>query len=213
MLEIMEKGGPIMWLVFALFIMGLMVFLERAFHIHRARIKSMDFLKGIRNIVSRDNIAEAISICEDTPGPVACITRAAILQHDKGEAMIEQAITDAGLIEISRIERRFGVISTIATITPLLGLIGTVIGMIRTLRVIEKGYPLLHPGNVAAEIWPALLSTLAGLIVAVLSYAAYNLLVGKMAYLVLDMERAAAEIITFLSQKAETQKDKSKSGS
>ena len=204
MFMLMQKGGIIMWLIFALFIIGVLVFLERAFHIHRARIKAADFLKGICNILRRGNIEEAISICEETPGPVACIVRAAILNHSRKRKIIECAVNDAALTEISRIERRFGILATIATAGPLLGLLGTVVGMIQALLLFEGKFPLLHPGDIASGLWPALLTTAAGLIVAIISYAAYNLLVSKLEYLVLDMEMASGEIITFLTNPEES---------
>lgn len=188
-----------MWLIAALFIIGVLFFMERAFHIHRARIKAADFLKGICNILRRGNIEEAISICDETPGPVAYITRTAILNHNRLRETIEQAVDNAARTEITRIERRFGVIATIATAAPLLGLLGTVIGMIQSLLLFEGKFPLLHPGDIASGLWPALLTTAAGLIVAIINYAAYNLLVNKMEYLVLDMEMAAGEITAFLT--------------
>ena len=97
MFFLMQQGGMMMWVIFALFVAGLIVFLERAFHLHRARIKTDDFLKGICNILERNNIKEAVSICEETPGPVASITRAAILHHDKSRDVIEDAIERVGL--------------------------------------------------------------------------------------------------------------------
>lgn len=199
MFFLMQQGGMMMWVIFALFVAGLIVFLERAFHLHRARIKTDDFLKGICNILERNNIKEAVSICEETPGPVASITRAAILHHDKSRDVIEDAIERVGLTEIARIERRFGVLATIATVALLMGLLGTVIGVIQALLLFEGKFPLVHPGDIASGIWPALLTTAAGLIVAVVNYVCYNLLVGKMHYLVLDMEVAAAEITAFLT--------------
>jgi len=199
MFTLMQQGGLIMWALAAGGAIALFVFLERFFHVHRARIKTDDFMKGICNILRRGNVNEAVSICADTPGPAACIVRAAILHHDRNREMISQAIDDAALTEIARMERRFGVLATIAQLAPLMGVLGTVLGMIQTLLVIQQKAPLVQIGDLAAGLWTALLTTAAGLVVAMLSYLGYNLLVSKVDLIALDMERAASEILAFLT--------------
>jgi len=195
----MQEGGLIMWVIMACALIAMAVFLERLFHVHRAKIKTDDFLKGICNILRRKNMTEARIICEETPGPVAFIVRVAILHHDKPRDLIERAMDDAALTEIARIERRFGVLATSAQIAPLLGLLGTVFSLIQVCLLIQKKAPLVNAGDLAAGLWPALLTTAAGLIVAILCYAGYNLLVTKVDTIVLDMERAAGEMLGFLT--------------
>lgn len=202
MITLIQQGGAVMWLILAGGILALVVFLERLFHVHRAKIKSEDFIKGICNILGRRNIAEAMTICEETPGPVARIVRAAIQHRDQERRLIEQAIDSEALTEIARMERRFGVLATVAQLAPLLGLFGTVLGMIQTYMAIEQGAPLIQPGDLAGGMWQALLATAAGLGVAILSYAGYNLLVTKVDAIVLDMERSAGEIIGFFTSAA-----------
>lgn len=199
MLTLIQQGGPITWLLLAAGAVAMFVFLERFFHVHRAKIKTDDFLKGVCNILRRGNVAEAISICDDTPGPVAYIVRAAILHRDQGREALAQAIDDAALTEIARLERLFGVLATIAQIAPLLGVLGTVVGMIQAVLAIQQKAPLVQIGDLAAGLWPALLTTAVGLVVAMLSYIAYNLLVSKVDTIVLDMERSANEILSFLT--------------
>ncbi|MBI2437880.1 MAG: MotA/TolQ/ExbB proton channel family protein [Lentisphaerae bacterium] len=199
MFMLMQQGGVITWLLLAGGAIALVVFLERFFHVHRAKIKTDDFIKGICNILRRGNIAEAVSICDDTPGPTAYIVRAAILHHDQGRELITRAIDAAALTEIARMEKNLGVLATIAQIAPLMGVLGTVLGMIQTLVVIQQRAPLVQIGDVAAGLWPALLTTAVGLVVAMFSYGGYNLLVSKVDAIVLDMERAAGEILGFLT--------------
>jgi biopolymer transport protein ExbB len=199
MLELMHKGGPIMWLIFAASFLGVVVFLAKLYDLHRAQIRSYDFLKGIYNILNRHNIVEAVSICEETPGPVASIVRAAILRHDEERPVIAQAIEEAGLAEVPRLERNLTVLATLAQITPILGLLGTVLGMIRVLQVIEQKAPLVHAGDVLGGLWQALLTAAAGLAVAIPAYAGYNFLVSRVESIVLDMERAALDILAYLT--------------
>ena len=199
MFTLIQQGGLVMWVILAGGAIALVVFLERFFHVHRAKIKTDDFLKGICNILRRGNINEAVSICDDTPGPAAYIVRAAILHHDRNRAEIAQAIDDAALTEIARMERRFGVLATIAQIAPLMGVLGTVLGMIQTFLAIQQKAPLAQVGDLATGIWQALLTTAAGLVVAMFSYIGYNLLVSKVDVIALDMEWAAGEILAFFT--------------
>ena len=202
MLELMHKGGPVMWLIFAASFLGVAVFLAKLYDLHRAQIRSSDFLKGIYNILNRHNIVEAVSICEETPGPVASIVRAAILRHDEERPVIAQAIEEAGLTEVPRLERNLTVLATLAQVTPMLGLLGTVLGMIRVLLVIEQKAPLVHAGDVLGGLWQALLTAAAGLAVAIPAYAGYNFLVSRVESIVLDMERAAVDILAYLTSPA-----------
>ncbi|MBU4198302.1 MAG: MotA/TolQ/ExbB proton channel family protein [Verrucomicrobia bacterium] len=205
MITLIQQGGIVgivMWMILAAGIMALVVFLERLFHVHRAQIKSDDFVRGICNIVGRRNIKEALSICDETPGPVARIVRAAIQHRGQDRRLIVQAVDDAAVTEIARMERRFGVLATVAQLAPLLGLLGTVLGMIQTAMEIEQKTPLIQAGDLAGGIWLALITTAAGLCVAILSYAGYNLLVTKVDGIVLDMERSAGEILGFFTSSA-----------
>lgn len=199
MLEYLRLGGPVMWLLFAIGAVMLVLFLERFFHLHRARIKAEDFLKGICTILGRNNYTEAVSICEETPGPVACVVRAAILSRDLAPDDIRGAIDRSAVTEIARLERRLVVLSTTAQLAPLLGLLGTVLGLIRVFLTILEKAPLVQAGNLADGMWQALLTTAAGLVVAIMCRLAYNILAAKVDDVVLDMERAADDIQAFLT--------------
>ena len=199
MLTLMNMGGPLMWLILALAVGAAAVFLERALHLHRARIKTDDFLRGIANILSRNNISEALTICDETPGPVSAITRAAIRQHQATRAAVQQAVEQTALTEIGRMENRAVLLSATAYLAPLLGLIGTVVGMIRMLVIIQQRAPLIHAGDLAHGAWQALLTTVAGIAVAACAAGAYSLIMAKIDNLALDMEQSAAEIISLVT--------------
>lgn len=193
----MSMGGPILWVILGSGLVALCVFVERAVHLHRARIRAEDFLKGIFNILKRDNTAEALAICEDTPGPVSHIVKTAILHRKDRKEDIRTAVEDASLSEISRMERRLVVVATVAQVAPLLGLLGTVIGMVESLLIMQKEEPLIQSAHVLGGLMRALISTGAGLMVAIPCYVAFNLLVVKIDRIVLDMERTASEIVAF----------------
>ena len=193
-----------MWLILGCSLLAGVIFLERLLHLHRAQIGAEDFLSGIFNIVNRNNIAEAVSICEETPGPVAHIVRAAVLRHEGTREEIAQHIVEAGTAEIPRLERNLNVLLTLAQVTPLLGLLGTVLGMMQVLLMVEEKAPLVHAGDLSAGLWQALITSAAGLAVAIPSFMGYTFLAGRVESIVLDMERASSEILGFLVRRERT---------
>ena len=199
MLELFHRGGPTMWVIGAISVLALMIFLQRLFHLHRAQIKTGDFLSGIFTVMGRGNAVEAISICEETPGPVAQIVRAAILERGGGRDRIQQVMEEIGLAEIPRLEKNLLMLLTLAQIAPMAGLLGTVLGMMQVLLEIQEKAPLIHAGDLGGGLWQALISTAAGLTVAIPAYAGYNFLVGRVETILLDMERAFAEVVVFLT--------------
>lgn len=193
------EGGPVLWVIVISGLVAFGVFIERALHLHRARIKSEDFLKGILNILRRNNISEALTICDETPGPVAYIVKTAILHRQESKEELRGTVHDGSLAEISRMERRLVVIATVAQISPLLGLLGTVLGLVQCLLTMRGQGHLVQSTDIMNGLLPALITTGAGLMVAIPCYVAFNLLVVKIDRIVLDMERAASEITAFLA--------------
>ena len=206
MWDLIQKGGPLMYLIILCSIVALAVILERLYHFQRARIDSNKFMEGVSNILKRNRIMEAIDLCEKTPGPIAHIIKAGILKHDRSRHEIEEAIEDAGIYEVPRLERNLGALATIAHISPLLGLLGTVTGMVRAFQVIQERASSLHPINpadLAGGIWEALITTAAGLIVAIPTFVAYNYLVSRVKGFILEMESSTTNLINILGQRTE----------
>jgi biopolymer transport protein ExbB len=202
MVELILKGGLVMWVITGAGLIGGVIFLDRLFHLHRAQINATDFLEGIYNVLRRRNVVEAVSICEETPGPVAHIVRAAILRGDSDRDQIRQAIEGAGLAEIPRLERHLALLATMAHVAPLLGLLGTILGMMETMWAIHQKAPLIQVGDLAGGMWEALSTSAVGLGVAIPLYVGYNLLRHRMESILLDMERASVDILNFLSKPA-----------
>lgn len=199
MLELAKYGGPVFWICAACGVVALVVFVERALHLHRARIKSEDFVKGILTVLGRNNVDEALAICEDTPGPVAFVVRTAIMHRQASRNEMMESVREAGFAEVSRMERRLVVIATIAQVAPLLGLLGTVLGMIDVVMVLARQVPLVQSAHVMNGLMKALVNTAAGLMVAIPAHVAFNLLVVKIDRIVLDMERAGSEVVAFIA--------------
>ncbi len=202
MLTLMLKGGPLMWVIGALGLIALIIFLERLLLYHRSQIHALDFASGVRNALRRGNIPEAIAICDETAGPVAQVVKTVVSLHHLPPAELREAVQDSARSEVARLEKRLVVLATIAQVAPLLGFFGTVMGMIHMFRVIQEAQ-LPSPGQLAGGVWVALLTTAAGLAVAVPAYVGYNYLVSRVQQLVLDMEKAATEIINYLTRRDE----------
>jgi len=206
MWELVVKGGPIMFLIILCSVIAFAVVMERLWHLRRAKINTKEFMGTITNILERNRIMDAIDTCNATPGPIAHILKAGILKHDRSRPEIKESIEDAGLHEVPRLEKNMSVLATIAHITPLLGLLGTVTGMVKSFQVIEQKATALvpvNPGDLAGGIWEALITTVAGLAVAIPTYVAYNFLVSKVDGFVLEMEKSATDLINVLGLKRE----------
>lgn len=200
MIDILIKGGPIMYLILLCSIIAVAVFLERFIHFHRATIDTQKFMSGLRNILRKKNYVEAITICDETPGPIAHILKTGIMCHDKSRDLIKETMQDASVYEIPRLERKLGILATIAHIAPLLGLLGTVSGMINAFkRIVDTPGPV-NPSLLAEGIWEALITTAAGLVVAIPTYVAYNYLVSRIDTLSIDMEKCSTEVVNLLTE-------------
>jgi biopolymer transport protein ExbB len=197
---IVANGGLVFWLILLVSAVGIVVFIERFLHYHRAQINSTEFLNGVRNVLKRDNVVEAISICDATPGPIARLVKTAILHRDRGRERITEALEEAGLAEVPRLEERLNLLATIAQITPLLGLLGTVIGLMQTFADLTSRGLMAHVGQVSDGVWKALICAAAGLAVAIPTHAGYNYLVSRVNSIVLDMERAATETVNIVTE-------------
>jgi biopolymer transport protein ExbB len=197
---LLTDGGPMIWLILITGAIAIAVFIERVLHCHRAQINSAEFLNGVRNVLKRDNVVEAISICDATPGPVARLVKTAILNRDKGRDRTREAVEEAGLAEVPLLEEKLNLLATIAQISPLLGLLGTILGFMEIFRQLQSAGQYANFEQLSHGIWKALICAAAGIAVAILAHAGYNDLVSRINKIVLDMERAAGEIINIVTE-------------
>ena len=188
------------WLILGASATALVVVIQRVLHYHRAQINSMEFLNGVRNVLKRENVVEALSICDATPGPVARLVKVGILNRERGQDGVREALEEAGLIEVPPLEDKLNLLATIAQITPLMGLLGTVLGFIQIFTELQHKGTMANMQDLSAGVWQALICTAAGLSVAIPCYAAYNYLVSRVNAIVLDMEKAATEIINIVAE-------------
>jgi len=198
-LSLFSRGGPMMWVLVVLALIGLVLFIERTLFLHRGQIPSSKaFLSGIKNALAKRRLVEALTLCEEAPGPVAAVVKAALLQADAPAEEMRFHVQEAAVIELPALERRLGAIAAIAQVAPLVGLLGTVLGMVTTFRAFEQGGNYAMAGALSAGMWQALLSAAGGLMIAVPAHLAYHFLSGRVRAILRDVEWAANEIMKYL---------------
>lgn len=198
-ISLLSSGGPVVWILLLAGAAAAAVFMERWLYYHRAQINSSEFLNGVRNVLKRDNVVEAVSICDATPGPIARLVKIAILNRERGRDGVREALEEAGLLEVPRLEERLNLLATITQIAPLVGLLGTVLGFIDMFRAMQAEGAFAGMDTMAGGIWQALICTAAGLALAIPSYAGYNYLVNRVNSIVLDMEKSATDILNLVT--------------
>lgn len=194
--SLFAKGGPMMWVLLAMGFLCLMIFIERVLYLHRGQIKSTDFINGIKNILAKRRIVEALTVCEETPGPVAAIVKAALLHADDDADRLRFHVQEAAIVELPALERRIGSIAAIAQVAPLVGLLGTLLGFVTTFIAFEKDY--MAAAALSDGMWQALLSAAGGLILAIPAHLAHHFLNGRVRAIVRDIEWSGNEIMKYL---------------
>lgn len=193
-------GGPFFWILVVLAGTAVFVFFERLFELRRAQIDWQDFLKGVINVLNHGNEAEALAICEDTPVPVASIAATAI-RHRKGSLLaLREAVDVQGRAEIGRLDRRLASLSIIGQLAPLIGLLGTVIGFVKTMLLVN-GNEIVPRSELVSSAVSAMTLAAAGLAIAIPVAVMCAALRLKLDRLVSDLEGAATEIVGFVQMK------------
>ncbi len=187
-----------MWVLLVLGFVAIMLFLERSLYLHRGHIAAKAFVDGIKNTLGKRRLVEALTICEETPGPVAATVKAALLHADDPADQMRFHVQEAAIVELPALERRLGSLAAIAQVAPMVGLLGTLLGMITTFAAFEKGGPYAMPDALAAGVWQALLATAGSLMLAIPVHLAHHFLTGRVRAIVRDIEWSANEIMKYL---------------
>ena len=187
--SLLTHGGPMMLVVMVMAVIALILFLERALYLHRAQIRSTAFVDGIKNILAKRRVVEALTVCEETPGPVAAVVKAALVHANHDEATMRYAVQEAGVVEIPTLERRLGALGALGQVAPLVGLLGTLLGMATTFHAfMAEGGAYATASGLATGMWQALLVSIASLAVAIPTHLAYHFLSGRVRAIVRDVE-------------------------
>jgi len=198
-LTLLSQGGPMMIVLLVMAVTGVVLFVERLLFLHRGQIRTTAFLNGIKNILSKRRVMEALTVCEETPGPVAAVVKAALLNVHADPDKMRFAVQEAGIVEVPALERRLGSIAAIAQIAPLVGLLGTLLGMATTFHAFMAGGAEYATARALSDgMWRALLVSIGGLTLAIPAHLGYHFLSGRVRAIVRDVEWAGNEIMRYL---------------
>jgi biopolymer transport protein ExbB len=201
MLELMQKGGPAMWGILALSIVGLAVFLERLVYLHRAQVRVGELLRGLANLVRDERLEEVRKQCLATPGPVARVVLSAVLARDCPRSELRDIVQEAGQLEVPRLERHLSLLGGIVYVAPLLGLLGTVLGLLEAFYLVSTQGGYATVADLSGSVYQSLISAAAGLAVAIPALIAAGYLNARVQDLVHDMERAGIEMVNLLKNR------------
>jgi len=198
MLEVFEKGGFLMYPIFLCSLIAITIFFERMFYLKSIKTKSKRFVLRIKNLVKKGSIELAISACRKSPTPISKIMLAGLMKFGQGRNEMKEAIEDSANREIPVLEKNLPTLSTIGNITPLLGLLGTVFGMVKAFNVIAV-MGVGKPEALAGGISEALLTTAFGLSIAIPTIVIYNYLSQRVDKMIREMEVNCVELIDLLT--------------
>jgi len=200
MVEYFIKGGFFMWPILGCMVLGIAFSIERFISLSRASLNTRKFLSDVTSALDKQGVNAALDVCQKNKGPVPAIFHAGLLRSERGADAIEKAISNAGAIEMAFLERGLIWISTFISLAPMLGFTGTVQGMIISFEDIKRANDI-SPSIVAEGIAVALLTTLFGLIVAMMLQVCYNYFISKIDRLVIDMEESSSELVDHLVER------------
>ena len=200
-------GGPMFWVLVALAALAVITYFDRMIDLRRARIDYEDFLKGVFNVLDSGNDEEALSICEDVSAPVARVVATAIRHRNGSARILRESVDSQGRAEVGRLDRRLATLAIIAQVSPAVGLLGTVIGFIRTVLA-ANSQELVSRADLLMGSMEALVSAAVGLFVGILATVMYGSLRVRLDRTVVELEAAASQVVGYLSAMKEKELSK-----
>ena len=198
MTELSSKGGPLVWLHMACMGFAVAIFLERLAYFHRASMNVGEFLAGLAALIRRRNFAEALQECVATRVPAGRVIHAALLRHHAPRDQLKEIVQEAGQLEVPRLERYLAILNAIAHAGPLIGLLGTVIGLLDSFTNLSSANGITTPAEVARGVYQSLVTSALGLVVAIPAYLFYAFLSARAQSIMHDLERAGVEIVNLI---------------
>ncbi|MDP8240155.1 MAG: MotA/TolQ/ExbB proton channel family protein [Candidatus Hatepunaea meridiana] len=197
MVDYFVKGGPFMWPILFFLVVGLMFALERFWTLTRATINTRKFTQQIREAFTAGGAEKAIEICSNTRGPIANVIQSGLTRIERGIEHVEKGIMTSGTIEMAFLERNLVWLATVTSLAPMLGFLGTVSGMVGAFDSIAQANDI-SPSLVAGGISEALLTTMFGLVVAIIIQFFHNYFVSRIDKIMADMEESTQEFVDML---------------
>ncbi len=200
-LNVFDVAGPVAWPLLGMAVFGITVFFERTTFFQKVQINASDFLDGIINLLKKNRSLEALTLCEETPGPVAALVRAALLHRNSSKQEIQEAIQSVAMLEIPTLAKRQRLLGTVAGLSPMLGLLGSVLACLDSLQTLGSQDATV---NLNPDFSSALLTTALGLSIAMLAYCGKEFLRSRVDSIIRDMEWSAHGIYRYLTLEAQS---------
>lgn len=200
--ELFERGGPVMWPILLCSIFAAAIALERLLVLARVEEDSSRLLTEVCRALEQRQLSHAETLAGKGEGPLAGMVRAGIRRYGRPRQEVLEMLEEAAALEMPALERHVPMLGTIAHLAPLLGLLGTVTGLVRCFQVIQEKTSTVNPVNpsdLAGGIWEALLTTVFGLLVAIPAYALYNYLAVRISHITHHLELSACRLADLLS--------------
>ncbi len=201
--ELALKGGWIMIPIAVLSIIAVYIFIERYFAIKQASQTDINFMNKIKDYIHDDKIDSALALCQSTNSPVARMIEKGLQRIGRPLNDINAAIETVGNLEISTLEKSLPALATVSGAAPMIGFLGTVIGMIRAFYDMSKAGNNIDVSLLSNGIYTAMVTTVAGLMVGIIAYLAYNILVAKVEKVVFQLEANTSEFMDLLNEPVE----------
>ncbi len=198
LLDLYLKGGVFMHAILACSFIMVYVVIERSLVLRKARVDVGQYMMKLRSIFHQGDVSAVIAFCSQKDAPITNIIRRGLVKHDQGDMKVREAVENAGREEIYHLEKHLWVLASIAGVAPMLGFLGTVTGMIAAFQVIQSLQGVVNPGDLAAGIWEALLTTAFGLVVGIPSLFLYNYFVTRVGKFVHQIEVTSTEFLELL---------------
>ncbi len=200
-LNVFDVAGPVAWPLLGMAVFGVTVFFERTTFFQKVQINASDFLDGIINLLKKNRSLEALTLCEETQGPVAALVRAALLHRNSSKQEIQEAIQSVAMLEIPTLAKRQRLLGTVAGLSPMLGLLGSVLACLDSLQRLGSQDATVNPN---LDFSSALLTTALGLSIAMLAYCGKEFLRSRVDSIIRDMEWSAHGIYRYLTLEAQS---------
>jgi len=205
MFDLIVKGGIFMYPIIFCSIVALAIFLERLWVLRRKHIIPLDFISNVEGLLKKQKLSEAVFLCQNDMSSIAKIFLAGLRSTQKGMWLVKEAIEERGSREATILEKNVDILSTIANLTPLLGLLGTVSGMIKTFNAISV-QGIGNPAPLAGGIAEALITTATGLCIAIPTLVCYRFLKDKASALIFEMEENSIRLVELMDNVSSSKK-------
>ncbi|MCH8285863.1 MotA/TolQ/ExbB proton channel family protein [candidate division KSB1 bacterium] len=200
LLELVAQGGWIMVPLLICAVVAAAIIFERLMILRKSKSNTRHLMMKLRSLVTKGQKEEALNLCAETPGSAAMVLKEGIRRSGRDREEIQMAVESAGKEQVFHLEKYLGILATIAGMAPLIGFLGTVLGMIEAFMVIQRESGNVNATVLAGGISQALITTAAGLIVGIITYFFYNYIVSKIKRFVFEIETSSNELVELLTE-------------